>query len=409
MPFLRDSSVVTVEEIRGSGKQPWALNDTALKSIRDTHEKPRGFPMVDKVDLTQMYTYEVLTLNRIKNENYEMVEPWQPWSWRKMLNGLADELLANIVGDGIKSFWCAPIGKSYDHKRQRALRAHSIPFDKEAPMPVWDFVALRVDNTLIRFHTNAKDKKISTADEAFQYETTGPVSGPGKSDGRGTFQRMLRGMYNQSGWGGKGEGKSAGEGKGGDSGASAAGGGAANAGSDAASDASTVVTGKGKGGAPPAVAGKGKCKLAGNAKGPKFPKVAAQPAVAGQATVPERKGCASYYGPGCLADAIGLGPDPPTGALKRQVSFGDTSFHGGATPIAMTLKEECTAAGSSAPSSAVAEAVMGPPVHEVAVHGTTDAVSVGQTVPQTPDGIPIAMPDSSELWVRWELLRQDVA
>ena len=44
-PVLRDHSamaVATVEDIRriGVGTQPWALNNTALKSLRDSNEQP---------------------------------------------------------------------------------------------------------------------------------------------------------------------------------------------------------------------------------------------------------------------------------------------------------------------------------------------------------------------------------
>ena len=49
-PVLRGHSamaVATVEDIRriGAGTQPWALNNTALKSLRDSNEEPPGYPV----------------------------------------------------------------------------------------------------------------------------------------------------------------------------------------------------------------------------------------------------------------------------------------------------------------------------------------------------------------------------
>ena len=60
-------AVATVEDIRriGAGTQPWALNNTALKSLRDSNEQPPGFPVGDGlVDLTNLDPCEVYTLHR---------------------------------------------------------------------------------------------------------------------------------------------------------------------------------------------------------------------------------------------------------------------------------------------------------------------------------------------------------
>jgi len=42
---------VTIEDERKAHKRAWELNNTALKSIRDTHEDPRGFPTTNHIDL----------------------------------------------------------------------------------------------------------------------------------------------------------------------------------------------------------------------------------------------------------------------------------------------------------------------------------------------------------------------
>ena len=84
-------AVATVEDIRriGAGTQPWALNNTALKSLRDSNEQPPGFPVGDGlVDLTNSDPLEVYTLMEYEPQlprqpwrEYELQLPRQPWSW----------------------------------------------------------------------------------------------------------------------------------------------------------------------------------------------------------------------------------------------------------------------------------------------------------------------------------------
>jgi hypothetical protein len=145
---------VTVEDIRNIGPgdlQPWPLNNTALKSIRDSSEDPPGTPINTGVELINSVVHEVLTLHRGKGMAYELREPKQPWSWRAMLNTLSDALLQRIVGPGINGFGLYPIPNSYDHKRRHAARLGQ-GVAVSGPVPVWDFVAHRVDGTVVRFH-----------------------------------------------------------------------------------------------------------------------------------------------------------------------------------------------------------------------------------------------------------------
>ena len=101
---------VTFEEIRAAGKQDWRLDNTALKSIRFQGESPEGTP-IDwaGVDLTHSDPYPVLTLRRGKGPAFEMVEPQQPWSWRKMLNRFDDDTLTRIIGPGVTAIFCQPM------------------------------------------------------------------------------------------------------------------------------------------------------------------------------------------------------------------------------------------------------------------------------------------------------------
>ena len=87
--------LVNFEEIRAAGKQDWRLDNTALKSIRFQGESPPGTPLDwSGVDLTHSDPYPVLTVRRDKGPASEMVEPQQPWSWRKLLNRFEDASLS---------------------------------------------------------------------------------------------------------------------------------------------------------------------------------------------------------------------------------------------------------------------------------------------------------------------------
>ena len=193
-------SVVTTKDIRDSGSQPWHLNNTALKSIRDSNEYPRGFPSVEKVDLFETDPFYILTLKKLPKTEYEMMLPWQPWSWRKFLNAFTDDTLEDIVGGGVTEFVCMPIPNSYDHKRWHAAIQERKPYPEDAPVPVWDFVVTRIDGTKKRIHPSLQGKKnckVSSWD--FDYEKSGPKAGKGKSDGQGTFQRMIANTYDGEG------------------------------------------------------------------------------------------------------------------------------------------------------------------------------------------------------------------
>ena len=93
--------VVTKEEIRRAGTQPWKLNNTALKSIRDSNELPVGVPIVWGIDLFESDEYEIWT--------DRLIAPKTPLTWRKVLNAMSDETLDRIVGEGMLGITCQPI------------------------------------------------------------------------------------------------------------------------------------------------------------------------------------------------------------------------------------------------------------------------------------------------------------
>ena len=194
--------LVTKDEIRVSGTQPWQLDNTALKGIRFQGESPPG-TQSDRsgVDLTHSDPYYVLTIKRDRGPAFEMVEPRLEWSWKKMLNRLDDATLERVIGPGVTSIFCKPIGKpgasSYDHKRDHHANHGGVPFEDvngaPADCPVWDFVIHRGDGEAIRLHPNQKNRKVTIENMNAPIITAAdaPDAGRGLSDGRGTFRRML--------------------------------------------------------------------------------------------------------------------------------------------------------------------------------------------------------------------------
>ena len=159
-------AVATVEDIRriGVGTQPWALNNTALKSLRDSNEQPPGFPVGGGlVDLTNLDPVEAYTLHRTVGMEYELQQPRQPWSWRRMLAGFNDATLERIVGPGVRRIVCMSIRGRYDHKRHHAARLANRQYPPDAPVPVWDFVVERIDGSSVRFHPAHRKRKVEIA------------------------------------------------------------------------------------------------------------------------------------------------------------------------------------------------------------------------------------------------------
>lgn len=160
------------QEIRACGRQPWALHNTALKSIRDTNENPPGFPTTDAVVLfshgdgdavVDQDPYQIMTLNRSVGMDYTLSQPLQPWSWRCMLNAMKDPTLDRIVGTGIVGVSVMPIQGSYDHARRYAAETLKKPYDEAAPVPIWDFVVTRSSDAITETFTVRVPYIVNTA------------------------------------------------------------------------------------------------------------------------------------------------------------------------------------------------------------------------------------------------------
>ena len=69
-----------------------------------------------------MTPIEIGVLNRGSGMAYTFVENQsQPWSWRSMLASFSDNVLQQVVGEGVVTITCEPGLESYDHKRHHAV------------------------------------------------------------------------------------------------------------------------------------------------------------------------------------------------------------------------------------------------------------------------------------------------
>jgi hypothetical protein len=193
---------LTVASLQAKGRQTHqkvSMNNTALKWIRDTNELPRGVPQIEYFDLTPHREIQIGKLIRSKGMNYEFDnDDKQPWSWLTMLQNFNADLQNRIVGKGLVSLRCQPITGSYDHKRHHAAKVLNQPFPSGIVAPIWDFVAMRTDNTEVRFHPSQTSGKVEIhAVTQMQVETTRviPAAGLGNSDGPGTYRRIVSQAY----------------------------------------------------------------------------------------------------------------------------------------------------------------------------------------------------------------------
>ena len=81
-----------------------------------------------------------------------------------MFKSMREETLKRIVGPGIVDFYLEWLPDSKDHERRNAGLKHNWGIPDSAPCPVWDFVAIRGDGSLVRLHTNQTNRKVSIAE-----------------------------------------------------------------------------------------------------------------------------------------------------------------------------------------------------------------------------------------------------
>ena len=191
--------VATFDSISSlQAKQNYALNNTALKWLRDTNEVD-GNPVEAVVTLTHTDPLDIGVLQRDKGMAYQFLpDRLQPWSWREMLASFKEDVRRQILGDdndGLVSISCEASIGSYDHKRHHAARTAGKPFKDDASVPVWDFVVKRASGTSVRFHPHQTNKKVDITSVTNPPPSERPNKGRGKSDGPGTYRRYTRLAY----------------------------------------------------------------------------------------------------------------------------------------------------------------------------------------------------------------------
>ena len=179
--------------------QPFQLNNTALKFIRDTNEL-NGTPTTESVELTMFDPYDVGVLVRDKGMEYTFVpNETQPRSRRQTLASFKEEHRRQILGhdddDGVVSIACCAMVGSYDHKRHHAAKQAGRPFEQGAMVPIWDFVVTRKSGVSVRFHPQQTNKKVEIANVTNPPPSNHPAKGRGQTEGPGTYRRYTRAAY----------------------------------------------------------------------------------------------------------------------------------------------------------------------------------------------------------------------
>jgi hypothetical protein len=183
--------------------QRWELDNHALKWIRDRHESPPGVPTAVFVDITHQDPLPIGKLFRPlgKGELYDWTRnaqgeyETQPWSWRRMLAGLPARYHMPVFGqayhipnpDPIVQIGLTYGDQSYDHARLHCARKHGQQMHPKAP--VWDMYVRRESGAWIKFHPRSSSRAYGIVSFQKGHVTEPPRSGPGGSDGHGTFKQ----------------------------------------------------------------------------------------------------------------------------------------------------------------------------------------------------------------------------
>ena len=167
VPLTGATVAATIGEIcacRRQGPLPHhAINNNALKWLRDTHEDPPGQQVVHRVDTTSDDPLEIGVLERDRGMAYRFLEnESQLWSWKDMLASFQDEVMVEVTGLGVSMITCQPIQGTYDHTRHHAQVKGEGP-ELIGTAPIWDFVVTQTDGTQMRFHTEQTSTKVSVS------------------------------------------------------------------------------------------------------------------------------------------------------------------------------------------------------------------------------------------------------
>ena len=118
----------------------------------------------------------------------------EEWSWQQMLSHLTQDSLRYVVqgpegnSTGIVGCTVEPHPGGYDHKSQ-------VQVTHKQRLPCIDFVIWRNDGSRLYMHPSWTKTKIDCHEGIPNRPAQVPKAGVGKSDGPGTFTRMVRAQY----------------------------------------------------------------------------------------------------------------------------------------------------------------------------------------------------------------------
>jgi hypothetical protein len=137
----------------------------------------------------QPHGMQVATVDHHKGMDYDVdYTRTKHWSWLEMVAQLEEDSMIRVVGGGLVKCEFSARPKSYAHDAHHAHRKAS----REQPktkLRIYDFVLWRADGTGIRLHPKWGSTRIdSFGVDGHKEEVEPPASGPGGSDGKGTFK-----------------------------------------------------------------------------------------------------------------------------------------------------------------------------------------------------------------------------
>ena len=150
-------------------KQPWKLNNTALKYMRWAGEKPEGVPLKDgycwnvPIDIV----VEIGEMEHdAKGPGFSFDSPavagkMQRWSATQFLASLRPDTIAalELKEHGISKLECAHIPNSLDKMRVAAAKQLGKPFADDVKPPIWDFILTRGDGERFCIHPSQANYK----------------------------------------------------------------------------------------------------------------------------------------------------------------------------------------------------------------------------------------------------------
>ena len=169
---------------------PWSDHNGALKYFRDQ------FPLAeDHMLTTGEWVKKVVHGVR---QDYTFGE-WVQWDWRTMVAAFNEQDRHAIIGPGITAVAVSRRAGSYDH--HLAVATRECNWAKQCEEIV-DFSFTRADGTVVLVHPKwkKKSKNVQWCVRPPHGTPTAiiPDNGPGRSDGPGTYRRIVSAAYTDS-------------------------------------------------------------------------------------------------------------------------------------------------------------------------------------------------------------------